>query len=322
MALVTVTRSASWAVRKAVTVTRSASWAVRKAVTLTRAAYWSVVPAWSIEPVCPVLAHSSDVFRRVIVDYLVEGAARVSWELDRHFVEPTVTTYVYQLQASPGAVDTADDWVDVGGPVTDAFALLDDRKRLYGKSADLCYRVLLTTDVATYVSPVAEVLGKLDEYSYLLIQECVRKELLRHRLFGSVQGWLLKARRFGEVCDCVDSLTNQVTDSSHERCFSTGIVSGYYKAVPCQFATIEPSESREQRDLSAVGTEKKMVTTGRFVGFPLPVQGDAFVSSGGDTRFYIHSVRELACWRQCVVIVSCELRLAPFSDILYKVPIQ
>lgn len=253
-----------------------------------------------------------------MVDYLVAGGARVTWEMDRHFIDPL--PHVFTLQASQAGVETADDWVDVGGAQTNVFFLVDPSKRLYGKTPTLHYRVKLVTSLGTYTSPVAGVLGKMDFHGHLLFQEVVRKETLRHRLFASVQGWLLKARRYGTVCSCVDPNTGEVKDANHQVCLGTGWVTGYHPPVSCQYCDTSLEQSREHRNMQT-GMSKPVVVTGRFLGFPPVTQGDVFVSSGSDDRFYLHGVKELASWRGVPIVLEAEMRRSPYSDVIYSYPV-
>lgn len=312
-------RSLIWNVAGGLNFPRSLIWNVAGGLNFQRSLIWVISPPWAVVPVCPIIPPPNNVFRRLIVDYLVQGDARISWELDRHFVDPG--NYVYQLQTSQSGVITGDDWVNVGAPATNVFFLIDPAKRIYGKTATVHYRVLLTSDVATYISQLANVLGRLDEHGWLMAQEIVRKETLRHRLFGSTHGYLLKARRYGTVCDCVDQRTNEVTDADCPECFGTGYMTGYYPQVSCEFGDLTPEETREYRNLQGTGTEKAVVLHGRFLAFPPLIQGDVWVAKHSDERYMVHSVKELGCWRSVPLIIEAELRQLPFSDIRYTVPL-
>lgn len=259
-------------------------------------------------------------FKRVIVDYLFNGTARVTWEYSQHFHDPLPYTLQLQYSQSSG-IPTADDWVSIGTAQTNVIVLTDTDRRLYGKTVTLSYRIKLITSVATYYSESAEPLGKFKKFDWLMSREIIRKESLRHTTFASIPGWLLKAKRYGEKCTCVDPFTDEITDSNHELCHGTGIISGFYAPVPASYLDINVSSAREHRDLQAVGTEKKQSATGRFLGQFELVQGDAFVCDGSDERYYLHSIKELAIWKGVPLVVEAELRLAPFTDAVYKVTV-
>lgn len=258
-------------------------------------------------------------FYRVIVDYMVAGTARISWLLDEHFIARA--PFIYQLQGSYAAgATTADDWFNIGQPKQNTFFLLDGERKLYGKTRLLAYRVELTDiDGNVYYSEPAEVLGKFTDHDFAIASEILRKETLRHSIFGSVPGFLLKARRYGEACSCIDPLTDEVTDSECELCYGTGIITGYFDPIRKAFVEIQPSNSREHRDMQVAGTEMKNITKGRFIGsFPI-VQGDVWIADGSDERYYIHTVTETATWKSVPLVVEAELRVAPATDKIYDI---
>lgn len=261
----------------------------------------------------------AEAFNRVIVDYMVIGNAVISWEIHRHFTAKG--PFWFQLQGSYAAgIPGADDWFDIGDLKENVYFLVDNNRKLYGKTPVLSYRVvLIDADDNEYVSDPANIVGNYLPHDFAIASEIIRKEKLRHRTFGSVSGYLLKARRFGEACDCLDPLTQEVTDSECQECFGTGIKIGFFAPVPEVFVQIEPNTTREHRNLAGIGTEKPDVTVGRFIGIPLVVQGDAWIDGNSDERYYIHSVKETAIWKSVPLVMEVELRKAPFSDIIYTV---
>ncbi len=265
-------------------------------------------------------------FKRVIVDYLIAGNTRITWEFDSHFTD--ISPYVFQLQSSnaAGVNNEADDWVNVGTTHTDVIQLIDTYsataiRTQHGKTNMLAYRIRLSTPSGLYYSEPAQPMGKFDKFDWVMAREIIRKEFLRFRLNAGIRGFFLKAKRFGEVCDCVDPLTGEVTDSNCTTCYGTGLVTGFFEPIDSFFVDVTPSEAREHRDLKMKGTEKTEITSGRMIAVPGIIQGDAFVADGSDDRFYVHTVKELANWRNVSLVVSVELRLAPFTDVIYKIEV-
>lgn len=258
-------------------------------------------------------------FARLMVAYKGRGGAVVSWELDRHFVDPQ--PWVFQLQYNPGeVVGEADDWTDVGLPQTNAFSAVDGDQRLYGKGLEMGYRVVLTTPRGVY-NGRPTLVRKWDKYDWCITREIIRKELLAGDRFTAVHGYYLKAKRTGTPCPaCLDPLTGECLNSDCEVCHGTGLEDGYYAALPAKYMEVTNVASREQR--GETGTERKHVRSGRFVDFPYPVQGDAWVSRDSDERFYLHTVSEKAAHRGFAYIWEVELRQAPFTDPLYDVPLE
>lgn len=287
-----------------------------------RRLYWRTEPyaAATAPNRPPTFVPTPSPFRRMAVDYLTEGAARVTWEFDRQMTDPD--PYIFQLQASMSGTPGTDDWDDVGPPVRDAMFLLDPAKRLYGMSSVLHYRVILVTPCGTYTSPAVAAEGLLDRQGWLLVQEVLRKELLILRGLLRQEGYLLKAKRYGTPCACVDPQSREILESACLTCFGTGIVGGYFAAVPAVFANMDPITTRERQAYNeGLGTVRPTTTRGRFAATVPVVQRDAWAAFGSDDRYYVHTVGVAADWRGVPVVNQVELRLAPRSDVLYKVPI-
>lgn len=275
-------------------------------------------PAYSIVP---------PVFTRVHVQFRASGGARVTWELGRHFNEPR--PYEFQLQVSrvglpheqAGGSTRADDWENVGDPVVDNYVAYDPLKRLYGKTAETYYRLRLTTapGLRFYSNP-QNVYGDLDKRDYLVAREILRKELLRHTKQSSVRGHLLKAYRSGPICPCVDPLTKEIGNSHHDVCYGTGFIGGYFPPLPATYVDVTAEHAREALD-AQTGTAKQQAISGRFLAEPQVYALDVWVAASGDRRYYIHPTKVEAQIRGVPLVVSAELRLAPYTDVLYTFPL-
>lgn len=343
-----IVRTTSWNVFAAVSLSRVTSWNVRSEVTLSRSTTWDVTSCITPPettgdpcnpcapdpeacaaldttgeqaPVCaPCVVLATSVFKRINVDYLVQGGARISWELNEHFIDPMPHTF--QLQSSPGGVPTADDWANVGSPVVDTLFTFDALKRLFGKTQTLSYRVVLTTSVGTYTSAPASILGLFTKRDWVIVREIIRKEQLRHTKFNSISGFLLKARRYGQPCSCLDPLTGEVIDAGCPDCGGSGFArTGYYHPVPAQYADITPASEVESRETERRGMIKPMVITGRFLGCLPLTTDDVWVTNGSDERYYMQTIKELAIWKGVPLMYEVELRQAPFTDPVYTVSV-
>jgi hypothetical protein len=279
---------------------------------------------WETEPYAdrtrpsspPPFVPTPSPITRLNVDYLTEGGARITWDIDRQLIDGG--PYVFRLQKSNGSGDASDDWVDVGYPAVDPFYMLDADKRLWGLSPTVNYRVVLTTAAATYTSPCVNADGNLTRQQWLDVREVLRKETLMLRRFTGVNGFLLKAKRYGTRCSCVDPDSNEVGNSAHLACYGTGYVGGYHPPVPSFFANTDPTTTKEQVAYNQErGTIKPTVTWGRVTGTLPIVHRDAFVATGSDDRYYVHTVKEAATRAGVPIVYTVELRLAPRSDILY-----
>lgn len=258
-------------------------------------------------------------FSRVTIDYIVQGGGRISWEIDRHFTDPG--PYTFQVQIGHTGLSDADDWDDVGAPVIDTYFKIDVEKQLFGKTLDVHYRVQLTTTLGTYISNPQSVEGLLSTRDWLNAREIVRKEILRHHALTSVNGYLLKVRRYGPLCgECSDQFTNEVSKSNCPTCFGTGYELGYFTPLAATYADIGLAEQREHRNPS-VGMESKSIITGRFIGDPQLYSYDVWVNGHSDERYYMHTLKVTAQVRGVPIVYDAELRYAPFTDIVYTVPI-
>lgn len=333
MAEVALTRSASWAVRAAVTLTRAASWnvAYSPSVTISRPVRWAVAatveaaaaPTWSVAStpaaVKPARAPFAP-FARLHVDYLSRGGARLSWELSPRFFGPT--PYTFQLQVGGSDDPAADDWVDVGDPLVDGYALVDDTRRSYGKTRTPGYRVKLTDAAGTqYLSDPASTFGDLDWRDWRLANEIVRKEQLRHRWQVSPPGFLYKRRRAGALCTrCLSAGTQTATDSECPVCLGTARVGGYFPPLAVTFADVSPEQSKERRSPGGLGMEQPAVITGRFVGWPLPAAQDVWVHRTADLRYALGGLTVKAQLRGYPLVVDVEMRRLPPEDVAYTLP--
>lgn len=265
-------------------------------------------------------------FKRVTVSFINRGQSLVYWEMENTFRDPL--PYSFQLQASRTTTPRADDWFDVGSPSINAFCLDTapaagySSMRNYGQKPSLQYRVKLVTPLYTYLSQPALPLGDFSKYDWVMAGEILRQEQLHHRLFSSIKCLLYKERRYGPPCpECLDELTGTVTNSDCPICFGTKIVSGYYAPTE-YYGLFDPVTSRAMTGQETNRASIHEVTgSGRFLGtIPLSYR-DVLVSVGGDARFYVHTVKELSCWKGIPLVIQAEVRQAPVTDIIYALPL-
>jgi len=271
----------------------------------------------------------TQAFQRVLVDYLLQGGARISWTIARHFRDPDPDTWRYTLQVSEhrglpsyDAQDSLrdDDWQDVGSTEVNVNQLLDSSPRAFGKTLLVSYRVRLETDLGLYYSPPAVALGKLNKQDWLRAREIIRKEQLLHRKGTSNEGYLLRRKRTGTPCTkCLDPATGDVTLSRCDLCQGTRYLGGYFAPVSATFCRIEPNSTREHRKPDSTGTEKQDVTQGRIVAVPGLESMDVWVDGDTDLRYHVHVVGIVAQIRSVPLVLNVELRQAPFDDPVYRI---
>ncbi len=261
-------------------------------------------------------------FKQVVVTFDPQGGTRVVWTLDRHFVDPMPHTY--QLQVTQTSAPTADDFADVGLPMENSFYAVDDVRRLAGKTLETHYRVRVVTPRGTYYSDPASALTYLNRRDWLPVRDQLRQLKKLHRKYtGCYEGFLLKRKRFGPKCaTCLDLTSEQTTNSKCPECFGTGIVAGYFAGVSDFFVELGNEQTREKVELQAAATSKPLVITGSCAADLLLNSRDVFVSVRSGRRWFIESVSTLAEHRGYPTKYGIEMRCAPFSDVIYKVPLE
>lgn len=263
-----------------------------------------------------------NVFDRILVwPQISAGDTKVEWSLLTSFADPG--PYVFQLQVGRTGVPDADDWTDVGSTVTDTYYALDSTKRVYGKFQWTHYRVKLTTGSATYYSRPTPSTGVLKVPDWNRAKEIIRMEKLRLVQAAGQEGYLLKRRLFGQRCTlCTDILTQDVSNNQCTECYGTGFTYGYYDPYPCFYVEQSTISHRNHLNLSRSTVDDNPVISGRMINDPQVFSRDVWVDKTSDTRWQLHSVRSLAEIRGVPLIVSAEMRLIPYSDIVYTIPID
>ena len=241
------------------------------------------------------------------------------WDLVPDFRGPLPWTF--QLQVGRVGDPLSREWTNVGLAMENSFYAMDSEQRVYGKTQWAHYRVkLITGDGAVYHSEPTNLMGILNHKDWRLCREIIRKEKLRDRLATS-DGFLLKRRFTGLRCPkCVDLATDDIRDPDCDFCFGTGYQCGYYYPMPCIWADFSPRINHKDKDAQR-GTVKDTVVQARMLMIPLLETYDVFVHGKTDDRYYIHTITDVAEWRGVPLIANVELRPAPYTDILYDIPI-
>lgn len=269
------------------------------------------------EPVCTT--DCEWVFDRVRVWHVATGGSRVEWQLHSQFLDPT--PHSIQLQVGRTAVPAADDWTNVGLPVTNANYAVDDSQRLFGKTPWTHYRLQLTTPLGVYYSKPESVLGSLSRSDWLKWKNNLRQWdfQLRHGP-GGQEGFLLKRRLYGERCSCLDTRTLEIKDPQHLACFGTGFTLGYFEPMGCIYAELGLRLTREKLD-GQRGTTNDLVVGARMLAVPQLMNQDVWVDKDTDIRYFISDVQHTSEIRG--VPVSCDIKLkpAPLSHVIYQFPI-
>lgn len=261
-------------------------------------------------------------FRRIFVDHMIDGVSRVTWQLQSNFNDPGPRQF--QLQASASGLEDSTDWENVGAAGVDNWFADDDKRRLRGKRLHTYYRLKLVTGLKTYVSNAVGVYGILPEADWIVAREIVRKEILRGHKVGR-EGVLLKRIRYGPKCTrCRDYLTGGgVTDSRCPECRGTGFKVGYHPPAHLTCWDVPGEPVAEQRNgAQPPGQSREAAIKARALGFPDLDLEDVWVDGHSDQRWYVELVEQTCVLRGVPLIVDVTMRLAPYTDVIYRVPVN
>lgn len=267
---------------------------------------------------------SSQVFTNLRALPTIRFGTLIQWDFHPDFPDPG--PYTFQLQHSPSGTNQGDDWEDIGSTASNTFFLIDDEQRVYGKTQWTYYRIKMTTPAAEYTSEPVSSRGDLTFGDRAIFVNMLRAH--RRYLVGSdgACGALLRRRNTGTKCpDCLDELTGEVRQAECETCYGTGYVSGYYDPVGGVYAAVGLQQSHNNQDTHQGGTRgtiddgKKAFA--RMLAVPQLFEGDIWIDQKNDYRYAVHTIKQNSAWRGLPVSYQVELRLIPFSDIIYSIDV-
>lgn len=262
------------------------------------------------------------VFDRVVVSHLITGPTRIMWELMPNFTDPGPLEF--QLQVGSTNNNDADDWIDVGLPVTDQYFAFDDDQRVWGKTNFTHYRLVLNTTLGTYMSAPESGMGVLDRRSWRLARDLVRSKRKAMKIGDAGQrGFLLKRRWTGNDCPiCLDYQTKEVRNPQCPTCYGTGKQCGYFYPMSCVWAELAPRARRTELDGGqSRGTIEDVVVQSSMLMVDLLSEDDIWVADKTDDRYFVHKVQHVEEMRGVPILANVELRLIPFTHIAYAIEI-
>ena len=283
-----------------------------------------IVDTTPIEPCPPSFPCRLDcewIFDRVIVLPVTVGGTRAEWSLHPQFRESG--PFTFQLQVGRTANPAADDWEDVGLPVTDTFFAVDDSQRVWAATQWTHYRVKLTTAETNYFSRPQAALGALSRYDWSAWKNHVRVQTLSlKKAPNGVEGFVLKRRLYGTPCTCIDAETGEVRKPDHEPCYGTGWVGGYFAPLGCQYADMELRMTRDQIDDAMRGMVNAVSVPAKMLAVPQLYELDVFVEKKTDVRYSVRGLQYAVAQRNVPVLLNVKLVPYPFSHVIYKFPIS
>lgn len=268
----------------------------------------------------PVCQENCDwIFSDLIVKPLVRGGTRVEWMLHPQFSDPP--PYTFELQFGRTENPNADDWESITDPLVDVFYADDETQRLWGMSMLAFYRLKLSTVVGTYYSKPQSAYGHMAKADALKTKNILWQTEKRLKAGAGTEGYLLKRRLYGATCTCVDRQTGECRDAECPTCYGTGIVGGYFDPYPCFY--VEFTKKSFRSHVSDTGTQHDgVVENCRMINMPTVHSYDVWVDRGSDSRWIIHNVvSEVEIRGVPITLFPVQLRLAPYSHVIYRLPI-
>lgn len=260
-------------------------------------------------------------FLQVWTRFDAGGSVETLWRLDPLFVDPYPHTFT--LEGQIAGVASGTDFTAIGSPAENVDRLSESVDRHLGMYQDFAYRVKLVTSVGTYYSRVVHRPDPLSFRDWRIARDIVRKEKLRHQLYTSLRGFLLRRRRGGYRCPrCTEEVDTGPTDDRCLRCYGTGYDTGYFPPMPADMqlevhgviGQVDPSKERG-------AVEDRNIPGARMLGDPYPYAQDIFVDGRTNLRYVIERVQESAIVRDYPLITVVVAKVANQGDIVYDIAI-
>lgn len=264
------------------------------------------------------------IFEKLWIMPRIAGGTIIQWKLS--LAASLREGKSFQLQYGRTGIMTADDWQNVGNPVSETNILIDLSKRLYGQTDWSHYRIKMTAlgGEVFYSPPISSMAAAPTFQDQQMIRGIMRRESERQRTGELMDGFLLKKKHYGETCEhCVDPATGAHTDSSCPFCKGTGFVEGYFPPVPCFFVELGTFVRDYRKSAEGGSVQDGPVSQARFVNIPQVTPDDVWVDKRTDNRWLLKSIQALVRVGSLELIsVSLDCRLLPFTDVVYDIPVH
>jgi hypothetical protein len=266
---------------------------------------------------------------RIRIQHAPLGGTGISWKLNQNFFAQVNPKPPFHFFIDFGRSGT-DTWKPLNdSPVVDDCFFVDLERRNFSKLIDHYYRIRLvlpnSPDCPVFISPPCQANGDFERVrDFLLAREIVRKEHLLQRKRTGTKGIFIKRKRFGLKCqnpDCLDYDTSEITNSDCPICFGTAKQGGYFAGIE-MYVTLQQGWDRRFKQTDQLNIVNNINRFGRIIPFPYPETGDLWIRDDTGERFFVQTIRQVAEVAGIPVVSVVELRLAPTTDIVYKVPIE
>lgn len=269
-----------------------------------------------------------DIFDRIQIQTNPLGGNIINWGLKTEFAKRG--PFHFYVDFGRGGTTEWDTLNKV--PIIDNCTFIDPCQRHWDNQVDYYYRirVLLPAEAdgegncPVFASQPQQANGILTRSDWLLAREIIRKEILlrKKRTNKAASGFLLKRKKFGTVFTAGREFDTGERQATHDLTdFGTGFVGGYNAGIDYVVILDAPWKSELGLD-GQVNTRRDIVRDGRSISYPYAETGDLWVRRDNGERYLVRSVTTTAEIGGIPLIQSLELRLAPVTDIIYRVPLD
>lgn len=262
---------------------------------------------------------SENPFLELVVRNNPLGGTLVSWGLQRDFNDPLPYRFTLYWAETPNG-----DYEEIPTQeLLNTYSATDYTRRLWSKDTESYYKVVMETTEGTYVSPAVNANAYWAKRDWLIAREICRKEMLLFRKHAGWKGWLLKAKVYGPACTrCGDYDLEGAADAHCPVCYGTGKQGGYWAPFATYTYNMQSGPQARKSVNESTGLAEPLVLPGmRWPGYPQLATNDVFVHEGSGNRYYIRKTAVLADIKSIPVIYGTELVQAPYTDIIYTVPL-
>lgn len=246
------------------------------------------------------------------------GHTIIEWRLnkDYRFEGTSLVFYIEYAYA-------VDGWTRLNPdePVVNECIYVDTNQYRCAVSNDVYYRVVAYDGIREYNSRPISTLGVLTERDWLIVRDVVRKEYLRLKKYVGTFGYLLKRREHGIPCHvCLEYDVEEVVDSRCPVCYGTGIIGGYYNALPYW---VDQSGTTTRKDVKQpLGMVDNKVRVTRTVAYPRLDTYDMWVDGDKNKRYKFREVSSEVELKGTPIVYISKMHEIPAANIEYEVPLE
>jgi hypothetical protein len=269
----------------------------------------------------PCLAACDAVFVRLRVRPTIAHGSWVEWLLHPTFTE----SYTAQLQVGRTGSNLADDWENVGLPVSNVNYAIDDTQRVFGRTQWTHYRVTLVTASGVYTSKPANCWGDLSFANWRRVMN--RERIYRvqfERTIRGQEGFLLKRKLSGDKPapgrGIIDFQTDEVVNAQAASTKGTEYLDGYFAPIPCIIGDPGNTTRGERLDPRRGTVNTGLRTTVTMLAVPQVDSKDVWIAKDNGFRWEVGFIKHIEEIDGIPIAINADIKLLPFSNIIYSIP--